>query len=339
MKRVRQFFILGFFASLFIIFSASAATAVENGGYVNGQYLVTTQWLQNHLNDADVRILDRQDPFPKNNFYNQRHIPNAIRMPTSAIKGMKGDIQEMLILKDLVKFLENNGVSADDHIILVGRTKRMPATTRVFWALEMLGHKKISILDGNIEKWMAENRPLTTEAPQFAKVHYKINKYNRERLMTGEELEECLGLFDRLNMMVVDSRRPPEFQGRKMSRSSNKLGCIPGSTNLMFMQLLTGNGYKEFKPAKGIREIFRSKGLTPDKHLTFTCVSGCFGTVDYFAARLLGYRDVSVYDGAWIEWCKRNYPVEGGPAATRAPVARHKHKRKAPPAGEADEGC
>ncbi|MCG6878770.1 MAG: hypothetical protein LJE96_06435 [Deltaproteobacteria bacterium] len=182
--------------------------------------MVTTDWLAKHMNDPNVRILDRQDIFPKDDFYSKGHIPNSIRMPTSAIKGMKVDVQEMLILKDLVKFLEEKGVSPDDHIVLVGWSKRLPATTHVFWALDVLGYKKMSILDGGIDKWKAENRQVTK---------------------------------------------------------------------------------KEFKSAKEIQAIFASKGLTPDKHLSFTSVRGCFGTVDYFAARLLNYPNVSVYDGAWIE--------------------------------------
>jgi thiosulfate/3-mercaptopyruvate sulfurtransferase len=315
--------------------------AVEKGGYVNSNFLVTTQWLEDNVNQPDIRILDRQDISQEDDFYSKAHVPNSIRMPTSAIKGMKGDIPEMLLLKDLVKFLEENGVSAKDHIVLVGRTERLPATTRVFWALEILGHKKISVLDGGIDKWRAEERPLTTQVPDFPKTTYEIRALERERLMTGEELEGYIGLMDRFKLVVVDSRRPDEFAGKQMSRDSDKLGHIPGATNLMFMQLLTGKDYKEFKSAEEIRTIFQAKGLTPDKHLTFTCVSGCFGTVDYFAARLLGYRDVSVYDGAWIEWCRRNYPVESGTGAqaqTQQPAASPQPaKRKSPVAR--DEGC
>ena len=340
MKRGRAFLVSGFLAMLSIIFSASAATAVENGGYTNGQFLVSTDWLANHGNDPDIRILDRQDIYPKDDFYSKGHIANSIRMPTSAIKGMKGDIQEMLILKDLVKFLEANGVSPNDHIVLVGRSEKLPATTRVFWALDILGHKNMSILDGGIDKWKAEKRTLSTEVPHYPKVTYDIPALHRDHIMTGEELEGYLGLYDRLGVMVIDSRRPPEFEGKEMSRDSNKLGRIPGSTNLMFMALLTGKDYKEFKPAKEIQAIFTSKGLSPDKHLTFTCVSGCFGTVDYFAARLLGYPNVSVYDGAWIEWSKRNYPVEAA-QGSKAPAEGRKPemKQKKVKINVQDEGC
>ena len=340
MKKVQVFFVSGLFAVLSVFFAVSAATGVENGGYANGQFLVTTDWLEQHVNDPDIRILDRQDIYPKDDFYSKGHIPNSIRMPTSAIKGMKGDIQEMLILKNLVKYLEENGVSPDDHIILVGRSEKLPATTRVFWALDVLGHKKMSILDGGIDKWKAEKRQVTTEVPHYPKVTYAIPALHRDRIMTGEELEGYLGLYDRLGLMVVDSRRPSEFEGKEMSRSSSKLGRIPGSTNLMFMALLTGKDYKEFKPAKEIQGIFTSKGLSPDKHLTFTCVSGCFGTVDYFAARLLDYPNVSVYDGAWIEWCKRNYPVEAAQGSkTPAAIQKPKIKEKKAKTGVPEEGC
>jgi len=287
----------------------SAVLAVENGGYINPQLLVSTEWLAHHLNDPGVKILDRQDIDPPDDIYSTGHIPNSIRMPTSAIKGLKGDIKEMLILKDLVAFLGANGVTASDHIILAGNAARLPATSRVFWALEIIGHKKASILDGGIDKWKAENRPLTTEPAKVAAVPYKPAGLDRERFMAGDELFGYLGLFDELRIMVVDSRAPDEFKGLKMSRESDKLGHIPGATNLFFMAVLTGN-FKEYASAAEIEKVFKSKNITPDKNVVFTCVSGCFGTSLYFAARLMGYDHASVYDGAWIEWSRRGYPVE-----------------------------
>lgn len=298
-----------------------AAMAIENGGYPNEKFLVSTQWLAAHLNDPNIRILDRQDIFPKDNFYAVGHIPNSIRMPTSAIKGTKDGIREMLIEKDLLAFLDKNGISDKHHIILVGRVEREPANTRVFWTLEMLGHKALSVLDGGIDKWRAEGRPLTKEAPTFSPGVYKVTGLQRHLYITGEEIKNYLGLFNRLNFLVVDSRDPDEFKGVELSRDSQKLGHIPGAINLVFTDVLTGpKEYQEFKSAAEIKKIFDAKGLTPDKHLVFTCVSGCFGTTLYFAARLLDYKNVSIYDGGWIEWSQKNYPVEGnGKISTPTP--------------------
>ena len=316
MKRTtlfRSLMLVATFTSFSLPIAPSAALAVENGGYVNPQLLVSTEWLAQHMNDPGVKILDRQDIDPPDDIYSKGHIPGSIRMPTSAIKGMKGDIKEMLILKDLVTFLGANGVTASDHIILAGNAARLPATSRVFWALEIIGHKKASILDGGIDKWKGENRPLTTEPAKVAAVTYKPAGLDRERFMAGDELLGYLGLFDELGIMVVDSRAPDEFKGLKMSRESDKLGHIPGATNLFFMAVLTGT-FKEYAPAAEIEKLFKSKNITPDKNVVFTCVSGCFGTSLYFAARLMGYDHASVYDGAWIEWSRRGYPTEMSPA-------------------------
>lgn len=316
MKRVPGFIgilIAAVCLSTALVLAPGAVLGVENGGYANPQFLVTTEWLAQHLNDPDVKILDRQDIDPPDDIYSKGHIPNSIRMPTSGVKGMKGDLKEMLILKDLVTFLGANGVSASDHIVLVGLAGRLPATSRAFWALEILGHKKASILDGGIDKWKAEKRALSTDPPKVTPVAYKPAKLDRERFMAGDELLGYLGLFDELGIVVVDSRAPDEFKGVKMSRESEKLGHIPGATNLFFTAVLTGD-FKEFAPADQLKKVFESKGITPDKHAVFTCVSGCFGTSLYFGARLLGYEHASVYDGAWIEWSRRGYPTEMSPA-------------------------
>lgn len=307
--RIGTLMLTALFIALSLSLAPAAALAIEDGGYVNPQLLVSTEWLAQHMNDPGVKILDRQDIDPPDDIYSKGHIPNSIRMPTSAIKGLKGDIKEMLILKDLVVYLGANGVTASDHIILAGNAGRLPATSRVFWALEILGHKKASILDGGIDKWRAENRPLTTEPAKVAAVTYKPAGLDRERFMAGDELLGYLGLFDELGVMVIDSRAPDEFKGLKVSRESDKLGHIPGATNLSFMAVLTGN-FKEYASAAEIEKVFKSKNITPDKHVVFTCVSGCFGTSLYFAARLMGYDHASVYDGAWIEWSRRGYPAE-----------------------------
>ncbi len=303
--------LIGLAMLLVCISVISPARAVENGGYPNAGFLVTTKWLAEHLNDPNVRILDRQDVEPGEDFYAKAHIPNSIRMTTGAIKGMRLDVQEMLVVKDLIRFLEENGISPDHHVVIVSRSDRFPASTRVFWALELLGHKKVSVLDGGIDKWIAEKRPVTSEAPRFEKTSYKVD-LKRDRLMTGDELAGYVGGFKELGIVVVDSRRTEEYAGTKMSRASAKLGRIPGAISLFFPAILVGDQYKEFKSADEIRKIFDAQGITRDKNTVFSCVSGCFGTVLYLGARLLDYPKAAVYDGGWIEWSQKGYPVEGG---------------------------
>jgi len=163
--------VLGFFLCYHLM--VASVCAVESGGYPRGEFLVTTQWLEQHSNDPNVRILDRQDVEPEEDFYAKGHIPNSIRMPTGAIKGTRLGIQEMLVVKDLIQYLEENGISPDHHVVLVSRSDRFPAATRVFWALELLGHKKASVLDGGIDKWVAEKRPMTSEKPRFDKTSFR----------------------------------------------------------------------------------------------------------------------------------------------------------------------
>jgi len=309
----------------------SPAMAVENGGYPNASFLVTTQWVQDHMNDPNVRIIDRQDVEPGEAFYAKGHIPNSIRMTTDAVKGMRQGIQEMLVVKDLIKFLEENGISPDHHVVFVSRSDRFPAATRCFWALELLGHKKASVLDGGIDKWIAEKRPITSEAPRFDKTSYKV-ELKRDRLMTGDELAGYVGGFKELGIVVVDSRRPEEHAGTKMSRASAKLGRIPGAVSLFFPAILIGDSYKEFKSADEIKNIFDSHGITPDKNTVFSCVSGCFGTVLYLGARLLDYPKAAVYDGGWIEWSQKDYPVEGGERPGISGTPPSSPTKAAPPA-------
>jgi len=96
--------VITFSVVAFFLTITCAGWAVENGSYPNGKFLVTTQWLADHLKDPNVRILDRQDVEPDEEFYAKGHIPNSIRMTTAAVKGMRLGIQEMLVVKDLIRF-------------------------------------------------------------------------------------------------------------------------------------------------------------------------------------------------------------------------------------------
>lgn len=313
MKIVKSYIVITILA-LFAVVSCTQMQGTEGNKSSSmqsepNQVLVTTDWLAANLNNPDIRIIDRQDTIPRDNFYALGHIPGAIHMRTTAVKGKKVDIKEMLILKDFIAFLEKSGISEKHHVVVMGSAKKLPAVSRVFWALEYLGHKKVSVLDGGIEKWKAENRPITTEAPGFSHVTYNVN-LQRSKKVTGEEIYEAVGLFDKMNIVLVDSRRPPEVMGVKHSRNTDEImGKVPGAKGLMFMALLqpkTGL----FKSPDQIQGIFNKHGLTKDKKIYVMCVSGCFGSSIYLGARLLGYEDIALYDGSWIEWIRKGYPVE-----------------------------
>ena len=160
--------------------------------------------------------------------------------------------------------------------------------------------------------------------------------------MTGDELAGYVGSFKELGIVVVDSRRPEEHAGTKMSRASEKLGRVPGAIGLFFPKILVGENYKEFKSADEIKKIFDSQGITPDKNTVFSCVSGCFGTVLYLGARLLDYPKAAVYDGGWIEWSRKEYPVEAaGPsgAGEKPPTPPAKASPPASRPSVPQQGC
>lgn len=149
-----------------------------------------------------------------------------------------------------------------------------------------------------------------------------------------------MGFFKELNIVMVDSRRPDEFKGEKMSRAAKKIGRIPGAINIVFPKILVGEKYKEFKSGQDIVDVLNSAGINRNTNAFLSCVSGCFGTVMYFGARLMDYPNVAVYDGGWIEWSRRSYPVETSEGIKTDPTPdEKKDKPKVSPPKPPQRGC
>ncbi len=279
--------------------------------YANPHALVSTEWLAEHLKDPNVKIVDASHHLPTSGRnaraeYEERHIPGAIFFDIDAISDQDSDLPHMW--PDAEQFAEQVGalgIGSDDRVVVydtVGPT----GAARVWQTFRIFGHNDVAVLDGGLRKWLAEDRPVTSEViPREAKPFQAAKA--KERIRSRKQI---LANIEHPTEQVLDARAFGRFHATEPEpREGMRGGHIPGSLNLPFPRLLGENGV--FKSADELKTAFDVAGITEGKPITTTCGSGVTACTLALGLYLIGRDDVAIYDGSWSEWGSRlDTPVE-----------------------------
>jgi thiosulfate/3-mercaptopyruvate sulfurtransferase len=271
--------------------------------------LVEADWLEQHLGDDGIRIVE-VDENPK--LYADAHIPGAVGFD------WKEDLQDpvkrdFLGPEEFGALFSRNGISSDHTIVLYGdRNNWFAAYT--YWYLKYYGHDKVLLLNGPREKWIADGRPTTTEAPNHTPATFVAKPGDETIRARRDEVLAALG--DSTNL--VDVRSPAEFAGEIISPSgyeqegAQRAGHIPGAASIPWAQAVNEDG--TFKSAEQLRELYGSKGVLDGKDVIAYCRIGERSAHTWFVLHeLLGQERVKNYDGSWTEWGSLvGVPVEKG---------------------------
>jgi thiosulfate/3-mercaptopyruvate sulfurtransferase len=280
--------------------------------FANPHYLVQTDWLAHNLDDGNLRILDvtakltpKLENTAEQEHFHQGHIPGSVFFDVASAKGVLSDKNARLpwTWPPVARFeatMGEFGVSNQDHVIIVARTPREGLDsgtmwcTRAWWTMHHFG-VRCSILEGGIEKWEAEGRPLTTDiakpvTAQFtAAANYAAGLANKDDVLASlSDSSTCL----------VDALPESTFNGTDQGYGPRK-GHIDGAINVPFHSLIRSETAL-FKNADELADELAPL-LGEQKVLTY-CGAAIAATVDAFALKLLGHEDVRVYDGSLLEW-------------------------------------
>jgi thiosulfate/3-mercaptopyruvate sulfurtransferase len=267
--------------------------------YANPNALVDTDWLEGHLDDPNVRVIEVDEDTTA---YEKGHIRGAVGWNwTTDLHTKVG--RDYVSGQELSDLLSRAGVGEGTMVVLYGGNNNWFAAY-AYWILKLRGFDDLKLLNGGRKKWELESRELTQDVPNPPATGFAIS---------GSERPEVRALRDEVIAKVgsgiglVDVRSPEEFRGEKLApdhlpqEQSQVPGHIPGAANIPWAKAANEDG--TFKSADELRSLYEGEGVTADKEVIAYCRIGERSSHTWFALQeLLGYGNVKNYDGSWTEY-------------------------------------
>lgn len=275
--------------------------------------LVSTQWLADNLGQPDIAILDSSLFMPASGRdaraeFLAAHIPGARFLDIEELSDKASPAPHMLPGAAVFgRAMEALGVGRDDPIIVYDNSPLRTAA-RGWFMLRHFGAARVAILDGGLQNWVAEGRPVESGEPAPRAARFEPIERAGE-VVAKDEVRAGLAA------QLLDARGRARFEGAQPDpRPGVAAGHIPGALNLPFAEIYDEDG--TFRSRHEIALAFAAAGADPHAPFVATCGSGVTANSLIFAAHLLGNREARLYDGSWSEWgADPSTPKAVGPAA------------------------
>lgn len=264
--------------------------------------LVSTDWLAAELGAPDLRVLDATGFLPSSGRdaraeHAAAHIAGAAYFDIDDISDPDSPLPHMMPSEHRFASRVRALGIGDSSRIVVYDNSPLHSAFRAWWMLKAFGARHVAVLDGGLQKWTAEGRPVESGAPEPARGHFTPSR--DEAAVADKAL--VTSLIGDPHHQILDARSAARFAGEEAEpRAGLASGHIPGSRNLPQGALF--NTDNTMKRGDDLRAVFAGAGVDLDRPLITTCGSGVTAAVLLFGARLLGKEDVKLYDGSWSEW-------------------------------------
>lgn len=221
------------------------------------------------------------------------HITGSVNVPHSSLCT---DVPIRNVIKstaDMAKELGANGISPDKTIVVYdeGSTKY---AGRMYWMLKYLGAPNVKMLNGNMTAWKAGRKPITGSPTKLGAATF-TPKVNESVMAKMDEVKKAV---NNSAYVIVDARTPEEYAGT--AETDLRPGHIPSAVNVNYETLIDDKGL--LKSNEALKAMFESKGITSNKTAIVYCETSVRAGVIFLALKGLGYPNVKVYDGAYLEW-------------------------------------
>lgn len=268
--------------------------------YAHPDVLVSTQWVAEHLNDPNIRIVESNED---ELLYPSGHIPGAVEVDWTS--DLNHQVVRDYIGKDGFSQLASRiGITPDTTVVFYGDKSNWWATYAL-WVFQLFGHTNAKIMNGGRKKWVDEGRELTRDVPTYEATNY--NAPDRDDSVVRAFRDEVLAHV-KANGQLVDVRSNAEYTGEKLhmegypQEGAMRGGHIPGAANIPWSTAANEDG--TFKSADELQKIYvEEKGIKPDSDTIAYCRIGERSSHTWFVLKyLLGFENVRNYDGSWTEW-------------------------------------
>ena len=276
-------------------------TTIEQRGYAHPEVLVSTDWVERHLTDPNIRLVESNEDTL---LYSSGHLPGAVHVDWTS---------------DLNDQLRRDYIDCDAFAALMSRIGVTPAHTVVFygdknnwwacyafWVFQLFGHTNAKVMDGGRVRWQKEQRPLSRDVPSYAATEYRGAE--RQDKPVRAFRDEVL-VHRAKEGQLVDVRSPEEYSGARMhmpdypNEGALRGGHIPGAKNVPWGRAVNPED-GTFKTAEELKQLYcDGEGLSPQHDTITYCRIGERSSHTWFALKyLIGFDRVRNYDGSWTEW-------------------------------------
>ena len=276
--------------------------------------LISTEFLNDNLNkvkifDASWHISSKRDAKKE---YEEKHIKGAMFWDIDEHSDKDSPYPHMMSNSDYwTRMLWSFGIQNEDFIIVYDYSDIYSAC-RLWFALKYFGHKKVSVLDGGMKKWLKENRPTNKEVGKDLGKFSSIDKLNPKNKYKVSENTEWIKNKKQIDeniktpsFQTVDARSRERFEGKVDElRPGLKRGCIPGSKNIPFQDCINSKT-NTFKTKSELIKIFNENNIDRFKPIVFSCGSGVTACVLSMVYSLISDKNAMIYDGSWSEYGKK----------------------------------
>ena len=284
--------------------------------YAHPEVLVSTDWVARHSNDPNVRIVEVDVDTAA---YSEGHVPGAIGWAwnTQLCDTVRRDI---LSKEQLEELMASSGIGNNATVVIYGDNNNWFAAWAL-WQLKIYGHKDVRLMNGGRKKWLAEGRELSTEAPRYPRAAYRAAAPD---LSLRAFLPQVQTAMKDKRAALVDVRSPQEYTGEILAppglpETCQRGGHVPGARSIPWGKACNDDG--TFKSFDDLKQLYGGEGIDGSRPVIAYCRIGERSSHTWFVLKyLLGFNNVSNYDGSWTEWGNLvGAPVERGAArAARA---------------------